>query len=229
MRQWVANGMRWEAASRDAIIKAAEESRLDGFLATNVCFLATGDQGVYIHQIDHLLVTRQRLMVIEAKNWNGLIFHFEHGAGAPIQRSLERLPALAHLARRTPYVVHVREKSQPTILTAESDPTRQVFRQTMELKKSLWGSGGIGDAGYFETCVFYSHPSSILINESHRVDKTHVVDQQGLKNLLASPHPPPSREAVPIEALADWAAKHGADLYGLGEYRSTWVSAFPSL
>lgn len=229
VRQWVAYGMRWEAASRDVIIGLAEEAGLDGFLATNVCVRATGDQGVFIHQIDHLLVTRQRLMVIEAKNWNGLIFHFEHGAGAGVQKSLERLPALANLNRRTPYVIHVREKSQPTILIAENEPTHQVFRQTMELKRSLRGSGGINDAGYFETCVFYHHPNSILVNELNRVGKTHVVDRQRMKTLLASPHPPPSRSTVPIEALADWAAKHGADLYGLGKHRNTWVSVFPTL
>ena len=42
VRQWVAYGMRWEAASRDVIIGLAEEAGLDGFLATNVCVRATG-------------------------------------------------------------------------------------------------------------------------------------------------------------------------------------------
>lgn len=226
IREWVASGMRWEGASRNAIIDVATKSGLDGFLATNICFQVNGEHGTYIHQIDHLLVTSQKLMVIEAKNWSGIIFHFEHGAGVPVQSSFERLEQLKQLPRRTPYVVHMREEHKPTILVDSKEPTRQVFRQTMKLKETLLAAGMISTSEHFETCVFYSHPNSILVTESNRIGKTHVVDEQGMAALFTPPHRFSQRTSV-IEDLANWTTKHGADLYGLGKYQDKWVSIFP--
>lgn len=229
LRQWAASGMRWEAGSRDDIIEFAEDAGLDGFLATNVCFRTNGNDGAYVQQIDHLLVTHQKLMVIEAKNWKGLIFHFEQGTLTPIQEAVESLPPLKSINPGSPYVMHVREHHEPKFFTGKNDPTRQVIAQIVSLKENLQEWVGAENIGFFEACVFYSHPEGILLNESNRVGQTHVIDRPRMKRLLASSQGSMGHTGVPLEKLAGWAQKHGADLYGLGDYQNQWVSPFPTL
>ncbi|WP_370581452.1 recombinase zinc beta ribbon domain-containing protein [Mycetocola sp. JXN-3] len=67
--------MRWETPSRELILRIVQDDHLNGFLATNICILAhdphTGKP--HITQIDHLLVTNQTTLIIESKNWDGLL------------------------------------------------------------------------------------------------------------------------------------------------------------
>lgn len=224
IRSWAASSMRWESLSRDLIIRAASEAGLDGFLATNICFRADGTAATFIHQIDHLLVTSNTVMVIESKSWDGLIFHYRKGGGSAVQQRIERLPALRGLPDGKAYVVHLRENHPPTILRSDTDqePTRQVTRQIMQLKEQLAQIPEAVELAFVEACVFYSHPQSVLVNDESKVDRTRIVDRDRLRQLLGEMRNSTSR--VPVEAIGRWAAGHGADVYGLGAFREHWRS-----
>lgn len=226
IRAWAVSGMRWDVGSRDRIIEAARRAGLHGFLATNVCFRAKGASGAFVHQIDHLLVTPYRMVVVEAKNWDGIIFHYRSGGTETLQQQLELFPELSGMPANTPYVMCVRDAAPPIVKRDDTggDPTRQVFTQAMALKDALRQSPARIDMNYVDTCVFYAHPRSRVNAAPERMNHTVVVDGPGLDRLLATRTP--TSRMIPLETVAAWVTAHGADMYGLGRYADTWVSPF---
>lgn len=228
VRRWAATGMRWEANSRDRILAVAEELGLDGFVGTNVCFRAVGRNRSYVHQIDHLLVSQKGVLVIDSKNWNGLIFHPAVEKGNSIARRIERFELLRGLSSSARYVLHVRPEERPTVLRDNSprEPVKQVRTQAKALSRYL-ALSGMHKVPFIATCVYYSHPGSILVNGSFRDESTHVVDGTGLKSALAAKRDGCDDQV--IRWLAAWTARYGADVHGLGRYRDQFRSAFPDL
>lgn len=226
IRAWAVSGMRWDVGSRDRIIDAATRAGVHGFLATNVCFRTRGSSGAFLHQIDHLLVTPYRIIVIEAKNWDGIIFHYQSGGSETLQQQLEQFPELSGMPPNTPYVMCIRDAAPPIVKRddAGGDPTRQVFTQAMALKDALRQASARIDVNYVDTWVFYAHPRSRVNAAPERMNHTLVVDRHGLDRLIATRTP--TSRMIPLEAVAAWVTAHGADMYGLGRYADTWVSPF---
>ena len=229
LRGWAASGLRWEARSRQHILRLLNLLGHDGFVATNVCFTARNSQGAFIHQVDHMVVTRRTALVVEAKSWDGLVFHFEKGARAVTQEEIERFGPLRSLAAGTHYALHVRADHAPNLHAKgnEVEPAKQVRRQAKALSILLRESKVSEKVPFFDTCVYYSHPGSVLVGGSRFLSDTAVVDEAGLEALLRDAKR--AHDDSVIRALGGWAATYGADVVGVGRFADTWESEFPRL
>ena len=228
VRAWASMGLRWEGGSRDLIVTAAERHRLEGFIATNICFKGSDSRSSYVHQIDHLLVSQWGMMIIESKRWNGLIFHGKGSSPDTVSQQVTRFGPLVNLAEHERYVIHVKESEAPTVLRGDKsrDPVKQVRAQAAALANHLRAQG-LSEVPYIRTCVFYSHDRSILIGGSFNDAGTSVVDLAGLEAALVVKRDRLNPEI--LRGLASWARVHGADIMGLGAYREEWRSLFPDL
>lgn len=79
-REFFRKGMKWDLASRNAIVSICRSLSVSGFLATNVVFdpSTTSKTEHFAAQIDHVLVTDSFVLIIENKRWKGLVFADKH-------------------------------------------------------------------------------------------------------------------------------------------------------
>lgn len=233
LRVLVARGMKWEGGSRQHLIEACEVIGVNGFVATNVSFLVQNrGSDAYIHQIDHLIVSDHMLFVVEAKNWQGTIYHRERYKNGYDPLSIDALPVLNEIAPEERYVLQVKDNDammlHPKGETPE--PVKQVEAQSKNFRKYLASRLG-ADPGHTLNCVFYSHRTSRLVGGARTFGKyTWATDKHELPAVLEqmqqhrrSTHAHPVRLHDIYEIV--WAL--GADIQGVGTYAEQWQSPFP--
>lgn len=231
---WAASGMRWEWASREAILDACLQLGVDGVLATNVVFVPgrnAGEDPVFPCQMDHVLITPVGLLVIESKRWKGLIFDGVSPSsvwrplGVVIDESQLPEPCAIHIWREADNGLGMR------LHTGDRHPARQVRQQAARLREFL--DTVVGTTPWVETCVFYSHPDAVvhagLISRSQRGATTRVVAT--VEQLKAAIEALGSDNVNSGEqwfrASVELLRSLGADAYGLGRYATEWTSTFP--
>lgn len=231
IRNWASTGMRWEASSRELILRIVQDDHLDGFLATNICILAhdqhTGKP--HITQIDHLLVTDRTMLIIESKNWDGLIIHSKKETASSARLRIEQLSALRTLPAGETYVVCVYADKRPIIhhAYAGTEPARQARQQAQRLSEALLHHTQFAGLPFIKTCVFYSHPNSVLASDDRTIDGTLITNAEGLSAAIRSAKS--SQPNTHIDALGTWATTTGADVVGFGRFEQTWHSHVPSI
>lgn len=230
---WAASGMRWEWASREAILEVCDDLGLDGVLATNVVFVPPkeNDDAVFASQVDHVLVTPAGLLVIESKRWKGLIF--DGVKPSSVWPPLGVLIDESKLADSSALQIRQEGDNGLAIRTHTGDryPAHQVRKQAARLRDFL--ETVVGSVPWVETCVFYSHPGAVVhatsISRSSRGAKTHVAaNTEQLKAAIkALRSEDASSEASWFRETVELLRSLGADTCGLGRYASEWARIFP--
>lgn len=232
-REYLARGIQWEEISRRKLAEACHSLGVNGFLATNVCFLAQNGKGqTYIHQIDHLVVAEDMLFVIEAKNWEGNIYHRKGHTRSSNPFLVDTLPVLQEAAKRERFVFVMKKEGDMFCLPDGNtrEPVAQVQAQSMSFRDFLTSQLG-KHPGETYNMVFYSHPKSKLMGGAMALSQytwvtdneelTRVLDQ--LRELREAKNQPP----VDVHGLYHVVSALGADVMGLGSFADTWESPLP--
>ncbi|WP_245561728.1 nuclease-related domain-containing protein [Agromyces italicus] len=238
LRSFASRGIRHEASSRETIVRMCDASSIDAVLATNVVFMPVDlDDEFFTAQIDHVLLTEWGCLIIESKNWDGVIFdgvrprEIHRSYGLLVDRSredhadqLESPFAIQLVPSSTgPIKVRVHQKSKA--------PAGQVRLQAKRLRELV--ETRLGLRPFFNTCVYYSHPLAQV--HAKRRDTaastfTHVVsNERELQTVIAGLRSS-SRSGLPrddMRQLATLFSSLGADVIGTGSFDAEWQSLFP--
>ncbi|GAA1494302.1 hypothetical protein [Curtobacterium herbarum] len=236
-RALLRTGMKWEAASEQAILEACRAAGVSGVLMTNVVFVPVGEteQGSrrkFVAQADHVLVSESgRGLVIESKRWGGIVFDG--------RRPSEVHPAFRNLVDESslvpPFAVQVQSRTvlnheqeaenwwQVRVKAKGSSPAQQVRVQARRLARFVDEQTGVSRT-WFDTCVFYSAPSAATFvqpeDRSGTVTTSIVTNGHELQSALASWA---AKDSVPNRARADAVVRvlagQGAHAITVGSYR----------
>jgi hypothetical protein len=222
----MASSLRWEATSRRMILDVCRRAQADGALVTNVVFMPVDARETrrFVAQIDHVLVFDGALVVIEHKRWQGIVFD----GVLPSQVH----PSFAHLVDESTlpasFALQVKSESPQSVVInthlKDQAPSVQVRRQAQRLSQFLGQE--TGEAPWFDTCVFYSHPDTHVYAQEKDVAAggaaTWIVGDEGrLESLVRDLARMPAgaetrrRRARLLEALSQL----GADVARFGAYR----------
>lgn len=228
-----ARGMKWELASRQALVRALTSANLDAIVATNVVFAANeAGQDVFCAQIDHLVITENVVIIVDSKNWQGVVFDgilpSKHAAVLGLffqERELGSSFAI-HAAKTGEAGTRIEVRYE----REKASPATQVRRQAMRFRDLLAETGA--STATIRTCVFYSHPDSLVItNGLDRGGKvpTVITDRKGISRELKKTHDlhpgewSDAQRAQLLSAVRDL----GADLVGTGRFTDDFATAVP--
>jgi hypothetical protein len=230
-------GMKWEEASEQAILRACRAAGVNGVLMTNVVFVPVGEteQGSwrkFVAQADHVLVSDSgRGLVIESKRWGGIVFDG--------RRPSEVHPAFRNLVDESslvpPFAVQVKSRQvlnaeqeaenwwQVRVAAKGASPAQQVRVQARRLAKFVDQHTGVART-WFDTCVYYSSPSASTFVQSEdrsgTVTTSVVTNDHELQSALAAWA---AKDSVPNRARADEVVRvlagQGAHAITVGSYR----------
>ena len=237
LRRRVAQGEKWEAASRASILRACGHLNLDAIVATNVMFLHEEDgKEPFVTQLDHVVLTERGCLVIENKGWAGVVIesiqpHDVHPALGVLVATVrnEEDPPLTppftiQFATTRPDEKHDAPLSI-RIHTAGSAPAKQVRNQAWRLSQMLKNQEL--EAPFFVPCVFYSNPGAEVHAAKQPMTKattTHIIAGHAeLRRTLDVLLNPRRATAVSRQAINEIAAKlHelGADIRATGHFRA---------
>ncbi|SIN89191.1 nuclease-related domain-containing protein [Agromyces cerinus] len=237
LRKKLAQGEKWEAASRASILKACAHLNLDAIVATNVMFLHEEDgKEPFVTQLDHVVLTERGCLVIENKGWAGVVIesiqpHDVHPALGVLVATVrnEEDPPLTppftiQLAATRPDEKHDAPLSI-RIHTAGGAPAKQVRNQAWRLGQMLKSEELA--APFFVPCVFYSNPAAEVHAAKLPMTKattTHIIAGQAeLRRTLDLLLNPRRATAVNRQAVNEIAAKFhelGADIRATGHFRA---------
>lgn len=224
----LSHGMKWEQTSREIIRREAATLEVDGVLVTNLFLLTSGDDGApFVTQIDHLLVTSQAMVIIEAKQWRGVVFDDVdpatlHPALAPVSASMT-LPSSFAIQLRG-------DRSTPMSVGLRPSPRAQARAQAAHLSRML---KELGPASWIQTAVLYSHPDVRLFagtgGEARRHSHTPALDARSLRPFLAEALRRETEVANDARSIARSLEPHAADVVGLGAMSGEWPDVFSGM
>lgn len=223
-----------DLASRDLIASVCEDLALDGVLATNVVFVPVDVSAAspYVAQVDHVLLTDRFALLIENKNWRGVIF--DGVRPSSILSAFSWLIDEADL--EPPFALQfkradVGESASDVAVMARSGkqaPTTQVRIQAHRLAGFVRAAQA--EAPWFNTAVLYSHRQSTVYKpraqgRGSTVRTDVMAGPSELRNVLARLHRENASagSVSPLE-VAPLLARHGADMLGLGRHCHDWRS-----
>ncbi|MBS1675650.1 MAG: NERD domain-containing protein [Actinobacteria bacterium] len=225
-------GLRWELASREVLVDACEAAGLDAIIATNIVFSPheEGSIAPYAAQLDHLVITEKAVVLVDSKNWNGVILDGRKPsslAGAlGVLFDESALPASYAIAltRDGDERLDVR-----TLLGSES-PASRVRHQARRFHRHL--AAKHGSAPYLQTCVFYSHPDARVwtggldesANAQTRIASVRTIQKALLDAQSGGPAGPSSHQLTQLVATI---RELGSDLHGTGRFASEFRSPVP--
>jgi len=232
-RMLAGRGLRWELASREVLADACEAAGLDAIIATNIVF-SPRDEGAsapYCAQLDHLVITEKAVVLVDSKNWKGLILDGKKPSS--LAGALGVLFDEATLP--TSFAIAVSRDGNErlkvrTRLGAES-PAAQVRRQARRFYRHL--AGQHGSAPYLQTCVFYSHPDARVwtggLDETERAQPTRIASVRTIQKALldAQTGGPAGPSSHQLTQLVATVRELGADLHGTGRFASEFRSPVP--
>lgn len=231
--------LKWEVGSRAKLLEMVSAHGLDGVLFSGVVFAAGGrEQPKYVTQLDHVLLMDDRVIVIEAKNWKGVVFD-----GVAPSSVHAAFGALIDAGSDGEFAIQVRREDQGTGLsiTRHPDPSGtsekhsvaprvQVRRQAFALRRLI--EARTGEDLSIDACVFYSHKSVRLFTPRKgapsRTPYTPVFDTAGMRAHLGALGPGRIGPGL-IERLAPGLASMATDATGVGAYAEEWQSVLDAV
>lgn len=230
-REFFRKGMKWDLASRNAIVSICRSLSVSGFLATNVVFdpSTTSKTEHFAAQIDHVLVTDSFVLIIENKRWKGLVFADKHPSAVS--------PHFQHLVDESDLQDHfavqiVPDSSARTLLTVRTHPQRdapcrQVRKQAMRLRDFFMSK--LEDSPWIETSVFYSHPDfhfegGRTCTANGRTPTRIAAGSQELHSVIGSILQDRHSQKAPVRTsrIGTVLKEYGADIVGFGQYKERW-------
>lgn len=222
-RDMLRRGMQWEEASQHIIADVCRELDLNGALVTNVVFVPveTTRERKFVAQIDHLLICQSGALIIESKNWKGLVFDGILPSGVH--------PSLTGLIHESgldaPFAIQIKNE---TVVPKEGDtrvswqvssragfasPRKQVQLQGQRVHDLARQE--LGFAPWFNTCVFYSHPDAtvhVRLPDASTKRTSVVRNRAELREVVRSFVSRPPSELTPtrVEALVGMLGARGA-------------------
>lgn len=196
---------------------------LSAVLVTNLVFIPVDRRGgpPFFAQVDHVLLSRAGIVVVENKHWAGMVFD-----GV---RPSERLTALGALIDETRldrrFAIQVRPSSSEGWIVrehlADRSPVVQVRRQAARLAELLATDADF--SGWIDTAVLYSHSTAHVFAPAARLrpgrGETRVLaGEPDLAVFLSSVAKHPGVE-LPIERLRelqDYFERMGASVEHVG-------------
>ena len=224
----LSHGMKWEQTSREFIRRETAALQVDGVLVTNL-FLLTADEGgaPFVTQIDHLLVTAQTIVVVEAKHWRGVVFDDVdpatlHPALAPVSASL-KLPSS--------FAIHLRSgRNTPLSVDLRPSPRAQARAQAAHLSRMLKAEHD--QVSWIQTAVLYSHPEVRLFSgtrpagDSRGHVQTPALDSTSFRAFLRGALGRSTDKPNDARSIVRSLEPHAADVVGLGEMSGEWPDFF---
>lgn len=226
--------LKWEVGSRATLLGLLSQHGLDGVLFSGVVFTTVGrGQQRYVTQLDHVLLLDDRVMVIEAKNWKGVVFD-----GVAPSSVHAAFGALIDAGSDGEFAIHVRRPEQGTglLITRHPDPSgssekhtvaprAQVRRQAFALRRLI--EARTGEDLSIDACVFYSHKSVRLLTPMKgapsRTPYTPVFDTAGMGAHLSALGPGRVGPGL-IGRLAPGLGSMATDATGVGAHAEAWQS-----
>lgn len=232
-REQLRKGMRWEEASHQTLTDLCRELQVNGALVTNVVFVPveTTQERKFVAQVDHLLLLESGALIVEAKNWKGLVFD-----GLAPSRAH---PSFAGLIDETnlaaPFAIQI---TNDTIVPKDgatrvwwkvridagfSAPAKQARTQAARL--AAFTKQQIGFAPWFGTCVYYPHPDAAThVVPYDRTDSDAVTAIVTTRDTLravirdGAGKPPTAITPHRLEQLIDLFSTQGAHIDRFGSY-----------
>ncbi|MBS1907740.1 MAG: NERD domain-containing protein, partial [Actinobacteria bacterium] len=219
-RQLAGQGMRWELASRELLVDACSAAGLDAIVATNIVFAPHDAEATapYCVQLDHLVITEKAVMLVDSKNWKGLVFDGKKPSTMAGALSI----LFDETVLPTSYAISLKRDGAGSVsvrsrLDAES-PAFQVRRQARRFHGHL--AARHGSAPYLQTCVFYSHPDARVWTDgldqgesgrATRIASARTIQKALLDAQTGGPTAPTSHQLTQLVATL---RELGADLHG---------------
>lgn len=232
-REQLRKGMYWEEASQQVLAELCVELGVNGALVTNVVFVPvdTTRERKFVAQIDHLLLLESGALIVEAKNWRGLVF--DGVTPSSVHPSFAGL--LSETDLTPPFAIQisndsVRPKEGPVQLwwkvrveAGYAAPATQARRQANRI--SEFTKQRLGFAPWFATCVFYSHPDATThVAPQDRTANgsvtTIVGNRDNLRDVIRDGAGRPSTALTPhqLEKLIGLFSTQGAHIDRFGTY-----------
>lgn len=228
-----ARGMKWELASRQALVRALTSAHLDSVIATNIVFAANeAGQGTFCAQIDHLVITENVVIIVDSKNWQGVIFD-----GIRPSRHARMLGALFdEQGLGTTFAIQAKRADEAATHVEvryhrdKASPATQVRRQAVRFRNLLVETDASAEA--IRTCVFYSHPDALVVTnglDGNGRFPTVIADRESISRGLKKTHDshPGEWSSAQREQLIAAIRVLGADLIGIGKYADDFSSTVP--
>jgi hypothetical protein len=220
--------IEWELVARGEIVSVCEELGIDGVVATNIVFVPfdSSPASPFVTQVDHVLLTERCAVVIETKNWRGVVFDekppssVHAGFGALIPDEI--LPA-SFAVKLAPTL----ESGRVEVLSkiGKRAPRSQVRLHAKRLSRLMLAS--LGRSLWFDTMVYYSHPEVVLYaaeTGAGGVDTPAVAGRMQLRQALTRFQRGTGRTGVPVDDVARILSEVGADVRGFGSFSARWTS-----
>ncbi|WP_295033568.1 nuclease-related domain-containing protein [uncultured Microbacterium sp.] len=226
-------GLRWELASREVLVDACEAAGLDAIVATNIVFSPRdeGSLAPYCAQLDHLVITEKAVVLVDSKNWKGLILDGKKPSS--LAGALGVL--FDENALPTSFAISVTpdgaERLDVRTHLGSDSPASQVRRQARRFHQHLLAQHG--SAPYVQTCVFYSHPDARLwtsgLDETAHAQPTRITSVRTIQKALldAQTGGPAGPSSHQLTQLVATVRELGADLHGTGRFASEFRSSVP--
>lgn len=228
-----ASGLKWELSSRELLVKACSEAGLDAIVATNIVF-APGDSESgkpYCAQLDHLVITEKAIVLIDSKNWAGVIFDGMRPsslAGAlSVLTDEQSLPDSYAICWSRDGGEALRVRSR----LGQDSPVTKIRRQARRFNHHL--KAQLTSAPFVQTCVFYSHPESRVLSKAAAPADgtwpTRIASVRSIRQVLvdAQSGGPTGPTSQQLTGLVEILRGLGADLYGVGRFAADLVSPVP--
>lgn len=238
LRKFASRGIRHEASSRESILSVCEAAAVDAVLATNVVFLPTDvDREFFTAQIDHVLVTEWGCLIIESKNWDGVVFDGVNPTDihASFGLLVERSQPVGAAPFEAPFAIQLAPSQNGPIKVRAyrkgDAPASQVRLQAKRLRNLI--EARLDMRPYFNTCVYYSHPRAQVHakrRDSGEFAYTQVVStERQLRSVITGLRTPgrAKLQRQEVSRMANFFAALGADTIGTGSFESEWVSPLP--
>ncbi|WP_067196407.1 nuclease-related domain-containing protein [Microbacterium sp. XT11] len=226
-------GIKWELASRSAIVAACETADIDAIVATNIVFVPDEDaDDVFCAQVDHLVLSPNAALLIDSKRWNGLVFDGVRPStrAQPLAALFDESAFTGSFALHlTPRGKETRSIDVRTYLDADA-PAQRARLQAIRLLRYLRLQAAALD--HIDTCVFYSHPDATVVTSGYDGSgrfRTHIAHTHTLAGVLQRVHSGGDGGIDPqqLTRVASVIRRLGADLVGTGRYASEYTSPIP--
>ncbi|OYD61360.1 nuclease-related domain-containing protein [Rhodococcus sp. OK302] len=216
-----------ELTSRDRLLYVCNRIGLDAIVVTNLVFrpVEAQDTDPFHAQIDHLLITRTGMLIVESKYWKGVIFdgvdiRTHHSALASLlaTESIERVSTGKRAMRIRSSDV---DRTEMRVMLHPS-PAEQVRRQAVRLSELL--KSRQVQPPWISTCVFYSHTDAVVQHARSNGATALVSDPAGLEQTVRALGKRANGAVLDVDALARVLAPLGPDICGVGAHAEQWGS-----
>lgn len=219
-----------ELASRRQLVAAVASLGIDALVASHLHFLTTDPRAPRprVCRVDHLVVTDQFVLLIEHRDWRGVVFDARQPSR--VHAMLSDLVDESEL--ETEFAVRLEREKQGAIavqrFTDISAPRAAAREKATQLAQHL-GSGGT-EVPWINTCVFYSQSGArVLVGDGQRGHRGQAhtfvaVRERGIARIIGQLVELYGTEDSPqlVRQLGPSLEKIATDMCGVGRWASKW-------